>query len=306
MRNLALFILLGILSASCYYPHVAEEYEVGYNFIVTADSLVLHDQPLHMTPMFLTPDTDVVRGGAALVVAQLDVIPEDSIDSIWVKVASDQYTQGWIHESELLAGVVPDDPISKFINTFSNNHLWAFCFVLLVALVSWLVRRSMRRRFPVVHLDDIASPYPMLLCLTLSGGAVLYASMQRFVPATWQYFYFHPTLNPFGLPLILGLFLASVWLMLILTGAALLDIQRCLRATDAILYTLSLGAWLIVLYVVFNLTTFYLVGYPLWLAYAVWAVHRFWRHHRAHYVCGRCGASLHEKGTCPKCGVINT
>ncbi len=306
MRSIFPVILLSLLISACYYPQTTEEYEVGSNFIVSSDSLMLHaGQPLHTPPMFLSPDTAVVYCGASLVVAQMDTIPEDSIDSIWVKVASDQYTQGWIHESELLSSIVPDDPISQFINAFSDNHLWAFGSVLLVALVSWLARRALRRRFPVVHLDDIPSPYPVLLCLTLAGGAVLYASMQHFVPSTWQYFYFHPTLNPFGLPLILGLFLTSVWLMVILLGASLLDIRRCLAPADAVLYTLSLGAWLAVLYVAFNVTTLYYIGYPLWFAYAGWALRRYWLLHRARYVCGRCGANLHDKGICPKCGAEN-
>lgn len=41
-------------------------------------------------------------------------------------------TQGWIRESEMLAGVSPDDPISQFIDFFSNTHL-------LVFLALWLL-----------------------------------------------------------------------------------------------------------------------------------------------------------------------
>ena len=92
---------------------------------------------------------------------------------------------GWVHEQDLLARVVPDDSISQFIHAFSNTHLIYFLSVLGVLSVLWLVRRMRRKRFHIVHFDDIGSCYPTLLCLTLSGAATLYASMQNFVPDTW-------------------------------------------------------------------------------------------------------------------------
>ena len=301
-----LFAVLGVLLSGCYYPQQTEEYGVGYNFIVTADSLQLQTaMPLHTDPMAVDPDTISVYRGAPLVVAQLLVIPEDSIDSVWVKVAMDQETQGWLHESNLLPGVVPDDPISQFIHTFSASHIWVFLTLFFFTLSVMLVRRMLRRPFPVVHLNDIASPYPVLLCITLSAASVLYASMQNFVPKTWEYFYFHPTLNPFGLPLILGFFLSSLWLLVLLFGAALLDILRCLRPTEAVLYTLSLLSLLSLLYVFFSLLTLYYIGYPLFLVYAVWSLRRYLCHHRARFVCGSCGASMHSLGICPRCGAKN-
>ncbi len=277
---------------------------MGYNFIVTSDSLQLQSLPPLPYACVLC-DTLTLYKDMPLVVAEQEVLPYDNVDSVWVKVAADQEIQGWLRESELLLNVVPDAPISQFIHTFSDIHLWMFVAFALLALSAWLVRRMLRHRFPVVHVDDIPSPYPMLLCLTLAVASVLYASMQKFVPQTWEYFYFHPTLNPFGLPLILALFLGSLWLILIFFVASLLEIRRNLCTTDAVLYTLSLVAFLALLYVVFSLSTLYYVGYLLLPLYAILAVWQYLHRHKARYICGHCSASLHHLGLCPKCGAMN-
>ena len=95
-------------------------YTQNYNFLVRASSL-----PLAAEMGEMAFDTLYVVRGERVVVAEIQTVPTDTIDSIWVKVARDQVTQGWIRESELLAGVSPDDPISQFIDFFSNTHLAA-------------------------------------------------------------------------------------------------------------------------------------------------------------------------------------
>ena len=207
-------LLLGsLLSAGCYYqkPDYSDEWDLtekrkdsldfeashhynrNYNFVVVGDSLCLQTvHPVHNPVHAGVPeDTVAVFADDRLVVAEVMIVPEDSVDSVWVKVARDQSTMGWVHEQDLLARVVPDDSISRFIHTFSNTHLIYFLSVLGVLSVLWLVRRMRRKRFHIVHFDDIGSCYPTLLCLTLSGAATLYASMQNFVPDTWTEFYFH-------------------------------------------------------------------------------------------------------------------
>ena len=198
-------LLLGsLLSAGCYYqkPDYSDEWDLtekrkdsldfeashhynrNYNFVVVGDSLCLQTvHPVHNPVHAGVPeDTVAVFADDRLVVAEVMIVPEDSVDSVWVKVARDQSTMGWVHEQDLLARVVPDDSISRFIHTFSNTHLIYFLSVLGVLSVLWLVRRMRRKRFHIVHFDDIGSCYPTLLCLTLSGAATLYASMQNFVP----------------------------------------------------------------------------------------------------------------------------
>ena len=278
-------------------------YDVDYNFVVVSDSLVLQEErPMHLLIVPEGADSFVVYRDDPLVVAQFEIIPEDSIDSVWVKVARDQLTQGWVHESALLQSVVPDDPISQGIHLFSNQHIIAAIALLTMALAAWLIRRMRRRRYHLVHIDDIASPYPMLLCVTFSAATVLYTTIQMFVPDLWVEFYFHPTLNPFGQPTMLSIFLALAWLIVILTLAALDEVRRSLPAGEAILYTLSLLAILAGIYLFFSLTTQYFLGYFLWMLYAAIALWQYLRRHRPRYRCAHCGAPLHDQGNCPKCG----
>ena len=113
---------------------------------------------------------------------------------------------------------------------------------------------------------------------------------------------FNPTLNPFGLPTMLSLFLGLSWLIVILFIASLDDIRRCLPTTEALLYTLSLLAVLGVLYLLFSFATMYFLGYFLLMVYIAVAVGRYWLCHRAHFRCRRCDAPLHTQGHCTKCG----
>ena len=307
LPSFLVLLLLMVQACTPYYPDQKQGIEerpwgVDYNFQLVTDSIVLQtDRPMHLLVVPDVRDSLVMYKNAELVVAQIEVIPEDSIDSVWVKVASDQFTQGWVHESELLQAVVPDNPISQFIMLFSNTHLLASVALLVLALVAWLIRRMLRQRFHMVHLLDIASPYPHLLCLTLAAATVVYHSMQMFVPQMWAQFYFHPTLNPFGQPLPLTLFLSLLWLLVILGIAAADDLRRSLPFMPSLLYVLSLFAVLSLVYVVFSVATLNYLGAFLWPLYAFWAVRRFHLYHRARYRCRRCGAPLHNNSRCTRC-----
>ena len=157
----------------------------------------------------------------------------------------------------------------------------------------------------LVHFNDINSFYPTLLCLLVATSATLYSSIQLFDPEMWRHFYYHPTLNPFAVPFSLGLFLVSVWAILIVAIAVLDDVRRQLPFGEAILYLLGLGATCAVVYVVFSVFTLYYIGYPLLVAYVVFAVWCYFRRPRPRYQCGRCGGLLYDKGTCPHCGALN-
>ena len=187
-------------------------YGLNYNFKVCSDSLWLQgDRPMHTDfngTYFV--DSIYLSAGDLIVVADLAIIPEDSVDSVWVKVARDQSTMGWVHESSLLQQVVPNDSISEFIHVFSNKHLLYFLSALAVLFAVYLVRKMRRKRFRMVFFDDIASFYPTGLCLVISTAAVLYALIQQNNPSLWVEFYFHPTLNPFGQPFVLASFLSAV------------------------------------------------------------------------------------------------
>ena len=275
-------------------------YTQNFNFIVNVASLPLSDELPEMTF-----DTLYVTKGERIVVAEIQTVPADTIDSVWVKVARDQITQGWIRESELLQGVSPDDPISQFIDFFSDTHLLIFLAVCVVVGSAYAMRRLLRRRAYIVHFHDIDSFYPTLLCVLVASSATLYASIQMFGPESWRHFYYHPSLNPFALPLHLGVFVAAVWAIIIVGVAVLDDVLRRLQGAEAVLYLAGLAAVCAVNYVVFSILTLYYIGYPLLVAYVAYALWRFYRFAHYRYHCGHCGHPLRRKGTCPQCGYVN-
>ena len=271
-------------SISFYTTH---HYTQNYNFVVTGDSLVVvAQQPEDMSVPDVVSielesigeekkkDSITIRRNEHVVVADIKTVPSDSIDSIWVKVARDQLTFGWIHENELLSKVSPDDPISQFIDTFSNTHLLVFLAFCVLTGAAYGLRRLMRKGCKIVHFNDIKSFYPTSLCLLIASSAVLYSSIQLFGPETWRHFYYHPSLNPFALPFWLGVFVSSVWALIIVAIATVDEVTRLLPLGEAILYLVGLAAVCAVLYTVFSITTLYYVGYPLLIAYFYFAIKR--------------------------------
>jgi len=270
-------------SISFYTTH---HYTQNYNFVVKSDSLVLAEQQIGDMPLpeavpdsLISSDVDsiVLRKHDHIVVADIKTLPNDTIDSVWVKVARDQLTFGWIHESELLKAVSPDDPISQFIDFFSNAHLLIFLAFVVVVSVAYGIRRLLRKGARLVHFNDIPSFYPTLLCLLIATSAVVYSSIQVFAPETWRHFYYHPSLNPFSLPWHLGFFITSVWAIVIVAIATIDDVTHQLRLGEAILYLAGLGGVCAVAYVVFSVTTLYFIGYPLLIAYYYFAFDRLSR-----------------------------
>lgn len=272
-------------SISFYTTH---HYTQNYNFVVTGDSLVVvAQQPEDMSvPEVVSielesigeekkKDSITIRRHEHVVVADIKTVPSDTIDSIWVKVARDQLTFGWVHENELLSKVSPDDPISQFIDTFSNTHLLVFLAFCVLTGAAYGLRLLMRKGCKIVHFNDIKSFYPTALCLLIASSAVLYSSIQLFGPETWRHFYYHPSLNPFALPFWLGVFVSSVWALIIVAIATTDDVSRMLSLGEAILYLIGLAAVCAVLYTVFSITTLYYIGYPLLIAYYYFAIKRF-------------------------------
>ena len=191
------FLFLLALLAACHYrpmyiPESGEEgdsarintraYALNSNFQVEADTLWLHVLPFM--------DTVALVQGDEVVVAEFDVHPQDSVDSVWVKVARDQETIGWIQERRLLENIVPVDPISRFIHLFSNAHTLPF-FLVLAVFFLWFVYRAVRRKqIKLIWLNDIDSVFPLLLSLLMAIAATTYNSIQHFVPETWERYYY--------------------------------------------------------------------------------------------------------------------
>lgn len=271
-------------SISFYTTH---HYTQNYNFVVTGDSLVVvAQQPEDMAvPEVVSieieamgkewqKDSITLRKNERIVVADIKTVPSDTIDSVWVKVARDQLTFGWVHENELLAKVSPDDPISQFIDFFSDTHLLIFLAFCVVIVAAYGVRRLMKLGAKIVHFNDIPSFYPATLCLLVATSAVIYSSIQVFGPESWRHFYYHPSLNPFALPLHLGLFVTSVWAIIIVAIATVDDVTKHLSLGESILYLGGLAAICAVDYVIFSITTLYYIGYPLLIVYYYFAIRR--------------------------------
>lgn len=331
LRNISnkaslLLFLLVLLCSSCYHQNTkninenlldsvgqndsshfkaTHHYSSNYNFVVKADSLVLSKLQPEETLSHLQEDSLVVYKNEHLVVADIRIMSADSIDSVWVQVARDQQTFGWIHESKLLPNVVPDDPISLFISIFSDIHLLVFLVIIVLISVYYIMRKLLSASLPIVHLRDINSIYPTLLVLLVATSATFYASIQLFAPQVWHHFYFHPTLNPFSVPLPLNLFLLSVWAILLIGLAAIDDVRHLLPLGDAVLYLCGLAAVCAVNYIIFSVSTLYYIGYPLLIVYVYWAIKRYIKMPRIKFVCGNCGMPLEKSRRCKHCGALN-
>jgi len=280
-------------------------YSINYNFVVWADSVTLFSQQPEEILSQLPADSFSVKHDSLLVVADVRVVPADTIDSVWVQLATEQARFGWIHESELLPRVAPDDPISQFIAAFSSTLRMALLVVLSAFGIIVAMSLLRRKNAHIVHFNDTDSFYPLLLCLLTAWAAIIYADLQHHALAQWQYFYFHPTLNPFATHRPLSLFLGVLWAMLIVGLAAADDVRRKLSFGEWVVYMISLAAVCLLLYLIFSLASLYGVGYLLLALYVAAAIWQYVRRAKNRYVCGKCGKPLQHKGICPHCGANN-
>lgn len=283
-------------------PH---HYGQNFNFIVKADSLVLIKGQPEEYLSGLTTDTACMKKGDRVAVADIKIMSSDPIDTVWIELARDQYSFGWARENTILPHVVPDDPISKFISMFSDTHLLITLIIISVIALAYLLRKLFASNAKIVLYNDISSFYPTALLIIVSASACFYSSLQLFAPDEWQNFYFHPTLNPFSVSPLLAIFLASVWLMLIVTVAVIDECRRLLSASEALLYLCSLCGICAMCYILFSITTLYYVGYPVLIAFIVYTVRKYLKNYYKPFVCGNCGARMNRKGKCPECGALN-
>ena len=295
-------MLLGILLmlSSCYHRHNSHQqhaamveysdrqldsisfstthhYTNKYNFLVFKDSLELMRQQPEEYISGLKVDTFAVNKNHLLVVTDIRMVPQDSIDSVWVQLATENNDFGWVRESKLLRRVVPDDPISEFIMTFSNVHLLIFLVVIVVIAMAYLVRKVFHSNGKIVHFNDIDSPYPVTLVLLVSISAAFYGWIQSFEPEMWRHFYFHPSLNPFAVPHLLGVFLALVWAVLIVALACVDEVYHRLTFGEGLLYLGGLAGVCALDYIIFSVLSLYYIGYVLLFAYIYFAIKTYRR-----------------------------
>ena len=295
-------MLLGILLmfSSCYHRHNSHQqhaamveysdrqldsisfstthhYTNKYNFLVFKDSLELMRQQPEEYISGLKVDTFAVKKNHLLVVTDIRMVPQDSIDSVWVQLATENNDFGWVRESKLLPRVVPDDPISEFIMTFSNVHLLIFLVVIVVIAMAYLVRKVFHSNGKIVHFNDIDSPYPVTLVLLVSISAAFYGWIQSFEPEMWRHFYFHPSLNSFAVPHLLGVFLALVWAVLIVALACVDEVYHRLTFGEGLLYLGGLAGVCALDYIIFSVLSLYYIGYVLLIAYIYFAIKAYRR-----------------------------
>ena len=295
-------LLLGILLmlSSCYHRHNSHQqhaamveysdrqldsisfstthhYTNKFNFLVFKDSLELMRQQPEEYISGLPVDTFAVKKNHLLVVTDIRMVPQARIDSVWVHLATENNDFGWIQESKLLPRVVPDDPISEFIMTFSNVHLLIFLVVIVVITMAYLVRKVFHSNGKIVHFNDIDSPYPVTLVLLVSISAAFYGWIQSFEPEVWRHFYFHPSLNPFAVPHLLGVFLALVWAVLIVALACVDEVYHRLTFGEGLLYLGGLAGVCALDYIIFSVLSLYYIGYVLLIAYIYFAIRAYRR-----------------------------
>lgn len=282
----------------------AHYYWKNFNF-VTTDSVALESHIPGEVASIYTRDSAMLGNNDEIVVANVAIVPTDSLDSVWVMVARDQITMGWLREKELLEKAIPDNTISVIVHEFSDSRVSILMACIGAAIIFSLVQNFRRRRFLIVHFNDIRSFYPTLLCLTVSMSASLYGAMVGYWPEVWRSFLFHPTVDPFGQPPILMSFLANVWFMLIVFVAVIDDLRKQPDVSDAASYLSTLCGVCMILYFVFTHISVHPLGFVVLLAYWCYALRQHWVNNHASYRCGVCGSAMRQPGKCSHCGAVN-
>ncbi len=283
-------------------------YDVGYNFTVRADSLMLMDErPMHWSEGVSSESgTVMLHAGDRIVVASIVVIPEDTTDSIWVQVARDQQTMGWTHQGTLLQGTSPDDPISTLMHYIARRPNLVLMLLGAATLALCLLYRHRHPRTPLICADDITAAAPSLLLSCAVAAALLHTYIMHAVPQEWVRFYFHPSINPLTQPPALRAFIIAVWGMVAASVASAEAAFTLLPLRQAPVYLLSLAAMATILTeAITMLQAIPLLAAATGLAAIAGIARHYMSHTRARYICGRCGTGLHDKGRCPRCGAWN-
>lgn len=269
-------------------------YTYNFNFVVKSDSLILVPREDELF------DTCCVRRHDRLAVADIR-----ELDTVWIKVARDQFSMGWIPEDELLKGVIPDDPISQAIDWLTDSRIILMSVVLLLGFIGLVLKRRSFHKPYIFRFEEMDSIYPTFLLILVSAVACLYASIQHFTPEFWQEYYFHPTLNPLILPTVMAVLVTLVWMVIIVFVAMLIDVYHHFYFVSGMAYVLEILGVAMMSYLLISWTTYIYVGYvllPVYVAVLIWI---YIKYIRCCYTCGHCGQGMHQKGICPLCGQLN-
>ena len=239
---------------------LTHHYSTNFNFVVKTDSIMLIPREGDVS------DTCYVKDGELIAVAAVS----NHIDTLWVKVAHDQNTMGWIAESELLRHSSPDDPISEILYALSGSRgIWMSIFAA-IGLSAFFVKRRKNNKMRLFSLEQMQSPYPSFFLALIAAMALLYSTVQNFVPEYWQEYYFHPSLNPLMLPPIMAILVVLVWLLIITFIAVCDEVYHHFDVLDGAIYIFELLGIGMIVYLVVSWTTIIFIGYlltPVFLHY---------------------------------------
>ena len=270
-------------------------YTYNYNFVVKADTLQLIPREDE------TNEVCCIRKGDRIAVADIR-----ELDTIWIKVARDQFTMGWITEDELLRGVVPDDPISQVIDSLTVSRSIWMSILIVLGVVGFFLKRRGLHQLQLFQFDEMDSFYPTLFLILVASLGCLYVSIQTDAPEFWQEYYFHPTLNPLILPPLMTALVTLMWAVIIVFIAMLIEVYHRFDFFQGLIYVLELVGVAMVSYLIISWTTTIYVGYGLLAIYIIVLLWIYFKYIRCSYVCGFCGRAIRRKGTCPHCGKENT
>lgn len=249
---------------------LTHHYSLNFNFLVKSDSLTLIPREGD-----IIIDTCVVHAGDIVAVADIKVVPGDSIDSVWVKVASNQMTMGWLPEHDLLRGATPDDAISEIIDMLSDSRIVWMSVLAMLGIIGLFMRRkreniSIKNLHNLSFLDDMNSPYPYTFLIMTAVLASLYASIQNFTPEFWQEYYFHPTLNPLVLPPFMATLVIMAWMLVITFIAVIDEVYHHFYFLPGITYIAKLVGLSMLVYLIISWSTLIYIGYLMLLLTVIW------------------------------------
>lgn len=250
-------------------------YNVGYNFMCSEGGLVLKPTPkgISMSLDYAPREYTLYKGDDFVITEIYRTTDTDSLqpDSIWLRVGSNDIPLGWVSEPDMLAKASPVDPISRFIYFCQHNrNLLSQLSLLLTIILIMYINHNREKRQDIDPLT-VKSPYSLAQFGAVIVTGIIYSCMQHFSPSIWQEFYFHPSLNPVGQPLILALYLTFVWLCIILLLASAFDLNER-RSFGKMLCTIAIQiVFAVFLYCAFASisTLLHVIAYSLLIVFIV-------------------------------------
>lgn len=241
---------------------LTHHYTNNFNFLIKADSLILVPREGDAIQ-----DTCRVYRNELIAVAEIKTIPGDSIDSIWVKVAHDQLTMGWIPEHQLLQGAIPNDEISELLYAMTNSRVFWMSALLLFGVCAYFFHRGESRQLYILKFEEMDSIYPYLFLSLVAVMASVYATIQNFTPEYWQEYYYHPVLTPCDLPPVMAILVCLVWLVITVFIAVLDEVYNHFYFIPGMAYIFELLGLAMFVYLVISWTTLLYIGYILLIAF---------------------------------------